>query len=109
VEPDRDGNATSCGIKFYYVVVSISQSMTKELFTSLPAHKRCDLLWDEGQFVETIKYYHFKSNLYALYSFFVEVFFYDGSSDIEKIEVANEDTLIKYVDHLDIGHLSGEL
>jgi hypothetical protein len=80
--------------------------MTKELFTSLPAHKRRDLLWDEGQFVETIKYYRFKANLYALHSFFVEVFFNYGSSDIEKIEVASEDTLIKYVDHIDIGHLN---
>jgi hypothetical protein len=79
--------------------------MTKESFASLPPHKRCDLLWDEGQFVESIKYYCFKANLYALHTFFVEVLFYQESTDIEKIEVANEESLIKYLNHIDIGKL----
>jgi hypothetical protein len=81
--------------------------MNRQIFSSLPAQKRCDILWDEGQFLGSVKYYRFKANLYALNSFFVEVFCYQGSTEIIKIEVVDEANLVKYLNHIDVGSVIG--
>lgn len=80
--------------------------MNKDTFSALPSNKRCDLLWEEGQFLASVKYYRFKANLYALRSFFVEILCHPGSNEIELIEVASEDNLAKYLNSINIGHLT---
>ena len=80
--------------------------MNKDTFSALPADKRCDLLWEEGQFLASVKYYRFKANLYALRSFFVEILCHQASNEIELIEVANEEKLAKYLNSINIDHLA---
>jgi hypothetical protein len=81
--------------------------MDKEIFSSLPPKKRCDLLLEEGQFLDSVKWYRFEASLYAFNSFFVEVLCYQDSSQIEKIEVAREQTLAKYLNRVDVSMLLG--
>jgi hypothetical protein len=81
--------------------------MTKEAFSSLPPQKRCDLLWDEGQFLVSVNYYRFKASLYAIRSFFVEVLCYQDSTEVERIEVVNEERFAKYLNQIDIEVLLG--
>jgi hypothetical protein len=81
--------------------------MNKEIFSSLPPQKRCDLLWNEGQFLVSVGYYRFKASLYSLRSFFVEVLCYQDSTAIERIEVASEERLAKYLNQIDVNVLPG--
>lgn len=81
--------------------------MNKELFAALPFAKRCAMVSEEGQFLDSVKYYRYKAHLYALHSFFVEILCYQGSTDIEKIEVANEDNLVKFLNRIDVSDLQG--
>jgi hypothetical protein len=81
--------------------------MNKEMFASLPPRKRCDLLWEEGQFLSSVNWYRFKASLYALNTFFVEVLCYQDSIEIEKVEVAREENLVKYLNRIDVSGLSG--
>ena len=79
--------------------------MDKDTFAALPLNKRCELLWEEGQFLASVQYYRFKANLYAMRSFFVEIFCFQGSTAIEKIEIASEDSLIKYLNKINVDNL----
>jgi hypothetical protein len=76
--------------------------MDQQIFSSLPAKKRCDLLWEEGQYLASVKYYRFKASLYAFKSFFVEILCYPGSADVENIEIANDEKLLKYLNRIDV-------
>lgn len=81
--------------------------MNKEIFAALPFKKRCDLVSAEGQFLDSVKYYRYKAHLYAVHSFFVEILCYQDSTDIETIEVANENNLVKYLNRIDVSDLHG--
>lgn len=76
--------------------------MNKDTFSALPASKRCDLVFEEGQFIDTIPYYKYKANLYALNTFFVEVLCFHDSATVQRIEVATEDHLHKYLNRIDV-------
>lgn len=81
--------------------------MNKEIFAALSFQKRCDMVAEEGQFLDSVKYYRYKAHLYSLHSFFIEILCYQGSTDIEKIEVADEDKLVKYLNRIDVSALHG--
>lgn len=63
------------------------------------------MLWDLGTFLETEVYYGYTVKLYALHSFFVEVYYTPVTQSIEKIEVAYEDDLKKYLGRIKINLL----
>jgi hypothetical protein len=79
--------------------------MNRQIFTSLPINKRCDYVWDEGQFLDSVQYYRYKANLYAVRDFFVEVLCFPGSTEVEKIEIASEDTMIKFLNRINVENL----
>lgn len=81
--------------------------MTKEFFSSLSLPQQCDLLRDEGKVVSTVKYFRFQATLFSIQSVFVEVLCYQGSTDIEKVEIANDDKLVKYLNRIDLDKLMG--
>jgi hypothetical protein len=81
--------------------------MNKEKFSSLLPKKRCDLVLEEGQFLDSVKWYRFKASLYAFNSFFVEVLCYQDSSEIVKVDVAREENLVKYLNRIDVSVLLG--
>ncbi len=74
-------------------------------FLSLPHHKQCDLIWEEGQFIDSVVVHQVKANLYAVGNFFVEVLCLPQSTAVERIQVATDDVLSKYISHIDIAAL----
>jgi hypothetical protein len=56
-------------------------------FTALPLKDKVQLLYQEGCFVVSIRYYSYKINLYLLNNYYVEVFYNHKLDKIEKIEL----------------------
>jgi len=56
-------------------------------FTALPLKDKVQLLYQEGSFVVSIRYYGYKINLYLLNNYYVEVFYNHKLDKIEKIEL----------------------
>lgn len=79
--------------------------MTKEGFTTLSLEDKASALWDNGRFLESVSYYKYKANLYALDDFFVEVLCCQGSTSIEQIDVADEEKLSKFLSRIDLASL----
>lgn len=61
--------------------------VTEAKFNSLSLKNKINLLYTEGTFVVSIRYYGYKINLYILNNFYVEVFYNHKLDKIEKIEV----------------------
>ena len=61
--------------------------MSSYEFTALPLKDKVQLLYQEGSFVVSIRYYSYKINLYLLDNYFVEVFYNHKLDKIEKIEL----------------------
>lgn len=59
--------------------------MTKKDFLELDINSKIKALYTEGCFVVSIRYYHYKINLYLLNNFYVEVFYNHKHDQIEKI------------------------
>ena len=58
-------------------------------FIALPLKDKVQLLYREGSFVVSIRYYSYKINLYLLNNYYVEVFYNHKLDKIEKIELLN--------------------
>lgn len=56
-------------------------------FTALSLKDKVQLLYQEGSFVVSIRYYGYKINLYLLDNYYVEVFYNHKLDKIEKIEL----------------------
>lgn len=56
-------------------------------FIALPLKDKVQLLYREGSFVVSIRYYSYKINLYLLNNYYVEVFYNHKLDKIEKIEL----------------------
>lgn len=54
-------------------------------YKKLPLSEKINLLYKEGTFVMSIRYYRYKINLYLLDDFYLEVFVNHKTSGIEKI------------------------
>jgi hypothetical protein len=54
-------------------------------FISLPLHDKIQLLYAEGSFVMSIRYYRFKVNLYLYQDHYVEAFYDPKADRISKI------------------------
>jgi len=64
---------------------------------SLQLNDKAELLWEYGHYLDSINDLGFKINLYSLGHKFVEVFYKISSNDIEKIVVAYDRDLEKYL------------
>lgn len=71
--------------------------MTIPEYVTLSLNDRAEVLWDQGNYLETVVYYGYTLKLYSLSSFFVEVYYSPITQSIEKIEVAYEEDLKKYL------------
>jgi hypothetical protein len=71
--------------------------MTIPDFVVLSLNDRAQVLWDHGKYLETIVYYGQTVKLYALNSFFVEVYYAPVTQSIEKVAVVYEEGLKKYL------------
>ncbi len=61
--------------------------MSSRQFMSLSLKSKIDILYREGTFVVSIRYYGYKINLYLLEDYYVEVFYNHKDDRIEKISL----------------------
>lgn len=61
--------------------------MSSHQFMSLSLRNKIDILYREGTFVVSIRYYGYKINLYLLEDYYVEVFYNHKDDRIEKISL----------------------
>ena len=74
-------------------------------FLSLPTKDKVKMLYEEGTFVMSIRYYGFKVNLFLLYGFYVEVFYNHKLDKIDRIQLLDEShsRMNFYIDQIKIG------
>jgi len=56
-----------------------------EEFKSLSLFKKIKTLYEEGEFVTSIRYYRYKVNLFLLHGYYIEAFYHPKTDRIEKI------------------------
>jgi len=56
-----------------------------EDFKKLSLFKRIKFLYEEGEFITSIRYYRYKVNLFLVSGFYVEAFYHPKTDRIEKI------------------------
>lgn len=61
--------------------------ITKHEFNHMELHKKLHLLYTEGEFVVSIRYYKHKINLYLLDNFYVEVYYNPKTDRIDQVKV----------------------
>ena len=66
--------------------------ISADKFFLLELERKIDLLFREGSFIVSIRYYKHKVNLYLLDNFYVEVFYNHKLDRIEKIEPLRRNT-----------------
>jgi hypothetical protein len=66
-------------------------------FMNLPLEKKKQIVWTQGQFVDNMIYYGQRVNLYSINELFVEVFYNNELNDIDRITVATEYDIKKYI------------
>jgi hypothetical protein len=71
-------------------------------FNKLSLDDRVTLLWEKGQFVESISYYNYCLILYSLNREFVELFYDKSTQRILWISIANEHDMKKYLSNVQI-------
>ena len=59
--------------------------MQQDQFKKLSLFKRIKLLYVDGEFITSIRYYRYKVNLFLVYGFYVEAFYHPKTDRIEKI------------------------
>jgi hypothetical protein len=79
--------------------------MTKDDFLSLSLHDKAAILKDMGCYIENMMWYRYDLRLYSLHTFFVEVYFFEDSNSIAKIEVVEGDGLNKYLIRIGLENL----
>ena len=61
--------------------------MQQEQFRKLSLFKRIKLLYVDGEFITSIRYYRYKINLFLIYGYYVEAFYHPRTDRIEKITI----------------------
>lgn len=80
--------------------------MTKEDFLRLDLKERANQIWLEAEYIGTREYYGYYLSLYILEQLYVEVWIFNITNTIEKIEIVeNEKSLILYLKDIDIEKL----
>jgi hypothetical protein len=76
--------------------------MSEFEFQRLSLSGRADVLWSKGEYLGEVIYYRQQVKLYSLFSFFVEVWYNPDKGMIEKIEIATNSDLNKYLGRIKI-------
>jgi hypothetical protein len=75
-------------------------------FLELEISSRADLVWDEGEFLGSRDYYGYTVALYVLEGLYVEVWVFNATNKIEKVEpIQNDKDLQHYLKDIDIEKL----
>lgn len=76
--------------------------MDETRFNRLTLTERAHLVWEKGQFVDSLKYRNYCLMLYSVNRQFVELYLDIHSQSIVWISLANEYDLEKYLRHIHI-------
>ena len=75
--------------------------ISKTKFRKLSIVQKGEYVFQEGEYIGLREYYNHRINLYSLFDFFVEVWYFPAENKIEKIEVMeSEKTLDLYIDKM---------
>lgn len=78
----------------------------KEAFLALDINDRAKFVWQRGEFIDYREYYGYKIALYSLPKLFVEVWVFEATGKIEKVEVVEDsNTLAQYVNSKELINL----
>jgi hypothetical protein len=61
--------------------------ISQQEFVSLEMDDKVQMLYREGTFIVSIRYYRYKINLYLISNFYVEVFYNHKLDKLEKVEL----------------------
>jgi len=82
--------------------------MNERQFKEFDLNERMDIINLNGSYVGNRSYYNHSINLYAVYGFFVEVWYANFENKITKIQVANRELVdLMYSDRVNIDNLVG--
>lgn len=74
--------------------------MDKTKFQDLSNHDRGEILFKQGEYIAAREYYNHRINLYSLYDFFVEAWYFPPDNKITDIKVIIDDKgLDPYIDN----------
>lgn len=75
--------------------------ISKTKFRQLSITQKGEYVFQEGDYIGLREYYNHRINLYSLFDFFVEVWYFAAENKIEKIEVMeSEKTIDLYIDKM---------
>ncbi len=75
--------------------------ISKTKFRQLSITQKGEYVFREGDYIGLREYYNHKINLYSLFDFFVEVWYFPAENKIEKIEILeSEKTLDLFIDKM---------
>ena len=84
--------------------------MNERQFKEFDLNERMDIVNLNGSYVGMREHYSSKINLYAVYGFFVEVYYSPSENRITKVQVADRHLVdIMYSDSIDISSINSSL
>ena len=72
--------------------------MTLSQFQSLSTDQQGEILFTQGNYIAARAYYNHRINLYSLYDFFVEAWYFPPENRITELKVVGEKELDLYID-----------
>ena len=93
--------------KMFHLGYIVLMSSTEE-FASLDLGDKVKLLYEQGEFVMSIRYYDYKVNLFLLNNHYFEVFYHHKHDKIEKIHFLDQQStrMNFYVDQIRLTNLA---
>lgn len=80
--------------------------MTVTQFNALPLEARAQCLWEHGRFLTNRRGMYFMCNLYAVASFFVEVYYHPPTHSVAEVTgFEKTDRLSAYLEEVSLGEL----
>ena len=75
--------------------------ISKTKFRLLSTTQKGEYVFQEGDYIVLREYYNHRINLYSLFDFFVEVWYFPAENKIEEIEVMESEKILdQYIDKM---------
>ena len=75
--------------------------ISKSRFRQLSIKQKGEYVFQESDYIGLREYYNHRINLYSLFDFFVEVWYFPAENKIEKIDVLESEKILdQYIDKM---------
>lgn len=64
-------------------------------FEKLTLNERADYVWQHAKYINNRSYYGYSINLYGLNGTYIEVWYFENTQQIEKVEVLKNEKIIE--------------